>query len=373
MHTVRKTLGIIFIYLIGNQCFASNNSDAVLGEYYTYCECGSNITLVIKENGSAFLDIKSEGELTHQKAKWQIKDNLVTISYQDIEDVFVFDKKIPTINTNLSHIYGYTQGLELVQTNDLKKSLIMIYGGGALLSKKGDEAALVKKLKKEAISGVKNIDISMIDAIEQCDVKSVEENITKGADINFTDNNGTTPLMYAVQTDYPAKKQKDCSMKIVKLLIKKGADVNAQDNQNGKIGGNHVINIAAFYSSIDMVKLLIDNGADINLKDSAGKNILFSFLGEYGSKNNEKFEFIKYMVQKGIDISGTTRFEKDSALMLLLRNYSDYSGLTDLAKLFIKNGVDLEQKNIYGETALSIAKKKKIDKLIFLVTMVSMH
>lgn len=366
MHMVKKTLGIIFIYLIGNQCFASNNRDAVLGEYYTYCECGSNITLVIKENGSAFLDIKSEGELVHQKVKWQIEDNLVTISYQDVKDVFVFDKKIPTINTNLSYIYGYTQGLKLVQTNDLKKSLIMIYGGRALFSKNGDDKALIKKLIEEAISGVKNIDRLMIDAIEKCDVKSVEENIAKGADINFTDNNGTTPLMYAVRTDFPVKKQKDCSMKIVKLLIKKGANVNARDNQNGKIGGNHVINIAAFYSSIDIVKLLIDNGADISLKDSADKNILFSFLGESGSKNNEDFEFIKYMVQKGIDISGTTSFEKDSSLMLLLRNYSDYSGLTDLAKLFIKNGIDLEQKNIYGETALSIAKKKGIDKLIFI-------
>lgn len=361
-------LNIFLLFFISTQCFANNSTDFILGEYYTYCECGSNTTLVIKKNAIALLSINIEGKIINQKAKWQFKDDKLTINYNGITDTFVFDGKISTINSNLSFFYGYTKGLLLIKTSDLPNSIIKAYGGNVLFAKNGDINKLTKKLKEEAMDGMKDIDKLLISSIEKCDLKGMEETIAKGANINIPDKNGTTPIMYAVQTVFPKKKDKACAMKIVQTLIKSGAKINEEDNPHGKTGSNHVINIAAFYSSIEMVKLLIDNGADINSKNSDGTNILFDFLGQSGSQDIQRFEFIKYLVAKGIDISLKTRFEDNSALILLLRHYSEYPGFLDFAKILIKKGADLKHKNIYGETAFSIAQKKGINTLIFTIS-----
>ena len=58
------------------------------------------------------------------------------------------------------------------------------------------------------------------EATKQGDVEAVKQFIVAGEDVNAKDNNGVSPLHYAV---YYGEKE------VAELLIAKGADVNAKD------------------------------------------------------------------------------------------------------------------------------------------------
>lgn len=62
-----------------------------------------------------------------------------------------------------------------------------------------------------------------IEAIRQDDIEAVQEAIAAGANINFVDSFGTTPLMRAVCIG---------NLDMVLLLLQAGADVNVMDSDN---------------------------------------------------------------------------------------------------------------------------------------------
>ena len=86
--------------------------------------------------------------------------------------------------------------------------------------------------------------------------------LKNGVYIDLADQNGLTPLHYAVHSN---------RLELVKILVEHNADVN--------IGGEMEatpLHYAVFSGSIQIVKYLINNGADYNLVDE--KNLSHSFL-----------------------------------------------------------------------------------------------
>lgn len=75
-----------------------------------------------------------------------------------------------------------------------------------------------------SVSLAKNNELNkkLLEAIKKSDVQLVQKLVKKGADINFKDKNGSTPLHYAAVYG---------NMKIVKYLVKNGADVCARNNK----------------------------------------------------------------------------------------------------------------------------------------------
>ena len=69
-----------------------------------------------------------------------------------------------------------------------------------------------------------NLNERLISAIKANNYDSVQILISNGADVNFKDNKGLTPLMYAVENDTNGR--------IVNFLLENGADVSAKDNEN---------------------------------------------------------------------------------------------------------------------------------------------
>jgi len=80
------------------------------------------------------------------------------------------------------------------------------------------------------------------------DIKTVQECLQKGANLEATDAHNVTPLLYAVYND-----QKE----IVKILLEAGADLTARDCFNFK--GYNPIHWCAKYGKVEMLKILLTN------------------------------------------------------------------------------------------------------------------
>lgn len=87
-------------------------------------------------------------------------------------------------------------------------------------------------------------------------LSEVAEEIRGGADVNARSIRGDTPLMLAVQEDYPA---------VVRLLLDAGADPNA-----ARRNGETALHLAASTDAVETVRLLLDRGADLNLVTMSG-------------------------------------------------------------------------------------------------------
>ena len=85
--------------------------------------------------------------------------------------------------------------------------------------------------------------------------------VREGADLNFRDRWGMTPLLWAAYYNH---------FSIAKYLVEKGADINVQAGNGYVTRGSTPILLASYYGHRAIVKLLLEKGADTSIKDSKG-------------------------------------------------------------------------------------------------------
>ncbi len=181
------------------------------------------------------------------------------------------------------------------------------------------------------------------------DVSEIEQVIANGADINQQDDKGYTALIWACS--YSSRKNYSDA---AKLLISKGANINIQAND-----GNAAI-IEAAGSSPEIFNLLIDKGADVKVKKNDGSGAFFDCLAtliNYGFEfNNDYKKVIEFLLAEGANVDDAPVSGDLKGFTPLI--FAARDNKLEIAKLLIEHGADVNARNTYEQTPLSVAEGK---------------
>jgi ankyrin repeat protein len=170
-----------------------------------------------------------------------------------------------------------------------------------------------------------NKEIALLEAIKSNDLKQVRSLLDQGPNPNYIDDDSDNLLINAA-----IYSSADC----MKLLLKKGADPNFKNALGETPLMFSVPNEAK-------TKILIDNGADINAKANSGNTVLMVAV-----VGNNQYNITKTLLQKGAD-----PLIKNSAKETALARAALY-GDTSTISLLLSKGIDINAQDVLGETAL---------------------
>lgn len=167
-------------------------------------------------------------------------------------------------------------------------------------------------------------DFQIFNAINYRDIDLIKENLSN-FDLNVTNNNGDTPLMLVtIKKDFP----------LVEFFLDNGADPNIQNKD-----GVTALIIAVKLGNYEIAKKLLDKKANINLRKRDDVSALEIAI------DNEDKRLVDLLLEK----------KPDYTPLMLAILYND----DNKVKQLIKDGAKVNEKNIYGETPLIIAIRKK--------------
>lgn len=261
--------------------------------------------------------------------------------------------------------------------------IIDIYGKKVADYATGDTAILLREAGANSVYN--EIDRELMSMTfywdsEKNNIEDVKGLLSKGANVNVSNNNMETPLYHAVYAKDVAliklllsyqpninvseewyghsildQAVHQDTIEIATLLLEAGADINIRVSADEPTPLFHV-------KSIEMLKLFIKYGADINSKDSEGKSVLSTIVTKmvvdedaideeemaiYDPKGVEKIELL---LNEGIkleeDENGNTVFH-DAAR----------GGSVQFLKLLHKHKVPFDTLNNENESALQFAAK----------------
>lgn len=124
---------------------------------------------------------------------------------------------------------------------------------------------------------------NLFDASFKNDLVGIENHLKSNNDINTTDSDGRTLIMYSAIDNKP---------ELAALCLRYGADMNLQDNK-----GFTALHFAAQNWYIDVAKLILENGADTNIKDKFGNTPLWRAV--FNSQG--RGDLIKLLLKFGAD------------------------------------------------------------------------
>ena len=143
-----------------------------------------------------------------------------------------------------------TFGLAVTQINKMKQILLTTIAAVVLVG-----CGTTQQVTVQAP------DISIHDAAKIGNIEAIKQHLVAGADVDFRNQQGFTPLHVAAQKGHN---------KVAELLIAKGANINT----SGRLIGTTPLDSAALLGHKEMVELLIDSGADINPQIITGETPL---------------------------------------------------------------------------------------------------
>lgn len=165
-----------------------------------------------------------------------------------------------------------------------------------------------------------------------------------GADANLSGQSGQTALMEA---NSAAK---------VKLLVAHGAQLNTRDEE-----GETALIHAADRGDVEVVEALLQAGADASVRDAKGATALMRALEEvpdYKIARSEELPKRRLAVARVLMTpnAGDVNAQNENGETLLMRAAS--LGDTEIVKLLLARGADVNRTDVFGNTAAVFAYEK---------------
>ncbi|MFC2130519.1 ankyrin repeat domain-containing protein, partial [Bacteroidota bacterium] len=196
-----------------------------------------------------------------------------------------------------------------------------------------------------------NLDSLLIEAVNSKKFDLTKELIEKGANIEATNKNGSTPLLTASYYG---------NLDMVKYLISNNADIKALNEY-----GNSALYIASYSNHIEIARLLIEKGLDVNRINNSNWTPLLS------SAYAGNLEIVKLLIGSRVDVN----LSNNNGVTALM--WATYKGHLDIIKLLVENGADYTQKGLiynrdkdnstYGSLISIAAGKNYVDILKYFI------
>lgn len=219
--------------------------------------------------------------------------------------------------------------------DDEKDSYYMVFDARSDIGE-CNKSALQELNDSDELEKVGNTELHYAAADELEDVITFLE---RGYDINVRNNQGETPLDFAVLHE-----KKD----IIHYLVSSGADVNASDND----GLTPLID-AIFVENDEIIQYLRDNGARVtaedieNIKDANIALVVSIFLGDV--------KLTELSISKGADLNLEFGFGNLHTIHLAAQKNH-----TEIVRLLISKGADVNAETQYGVRPLFLAEEKEM-------------
>ena len=131
--------------------------------------------------------------------------------------------------------------------------------------------------------------ISIHKASEEGNIEVVKQHLAAGTDVNEGDEDGDTPLIYALEEGHK---------EVARLLITKGADVNTKRD----FAKTSPLHFAAIYDLKEIATLLIAKGANVNARSSRGWTPLMV------AARRGKVDIADLLIANGADVNAMSRY-----------------------------------------------------------------
>lgn len=266
---------------------------------------------------------------------------------------------LPALDLAIKH--GHSEIVELLLSKGANPNGRNVYGHGPLhIATKNGHANLIKILVDYGadINGKKN-GFRYPPLCYATNKQVTEALIANGADVNWRDEGGATPLHSIARCGVTAAAE---------VVLAHGADINIKDNS-----GRTPLHMAASRCQREMVEFLITKGTNINAKDRRNNNpIACAMMAEFCSKSN-KMATVELLISNGTDftiydvawIGDMTRVRKLLESNPYLANETAYrepvlfaairEGHNALAEFLLDKGAKLNIKGRYKEPPLHAA------------------
>ena len=169
----------------------------------------------------------------------------------------------------------------------------------------------------------------LIHAIQKNRTEFVKLLISYGVNVNCVSNSGATPLIiFTTKLDH--------DIEILNLLIDNGADINALNPE-----GLSPLHTAVIEGNMKLTKLLISKGSNIEIKDSTSRSSPLLYACQNG-----RTELFKMLLENGADVNAKSA-DGTSAI-----HFATQSANTEIVDLLLQRDLDINCKNNLGETPL---------------------